>query len=73
MDIKILLVIIALVLVGGGALSLNDSLNTSFIKWSNEGRGVKTEITPATLKRSKSLGYFLIAIGLVFAVAAFVF
>lgn len=70
MEMKILWIALAIFFIIGGFLSLNDSLNTSFIKWVNVGKGVKTNITSTTLNRAKAIGYFLIVVGIVFGIVA---
>lgn len=71
MELKILWFAIAAFFIVGGILSLNDSLNSGFIKWINKGKGVKTNITPTTLRRAKLIGYFLIIVGIAFGASAF--
>ena len=70
MELNILWGILAIFFILSGFISTSDSLNSSFIKWSNEGKGVKTQITQTTLKRAKATGYFLIIVGIVFGALA---
>lgn len=62
------LVLLGFTCIIGGLLTANKKINEKFIRVDNKVRGIKSAITPATLKIQQVFGIILIFIGILVVV-----
>jgi hypothetical protein len=61
---KFIVLLVSVLCVAYGVIAINPSLYVKLLKWQNRLRGIRTEISPTTIRWGKINGIFALVFGL---------